>query len=73
MLLEKSREWFYSQKEAVKFITEDLGFKPLPKYKGKIPKLTCKNSLEFMGKDQAAIVTMMPASGLVLVKLTKPM
>ncbi len=73
MQLEKSREWFYSAKEAIDFVTDELGFKPLPKYKGKIPKLTCKNSLEFMGKDQAAIVTMMPASGLVLVKLTKPM
>ena len=73
MLLEKSREWFYSQKEAVKFITEDLGFKPLPKYKGKIPKLTTQRPLEFMGREQAATVTLMPASGLVLVKLTKPM
>ena len=72
MLLEKSREWFYSQKEAVKFITEDLGFKPLPKYKGKIPKLTAQRPLEFMGREQAATVTLMPASGMVLVKLTKP-
>jgi len=71
MQLEKSREWFYSAKEAIEFVTDGLGFKPLPKYKGKIPKLKADKPLQFMGRTQAATVSLMPASGMVLVKLTK--